>query len=45
MRHSKCFAVVGDDTKGETATVAPSEYPMKLQPHEAIVKLMASQKV
>jgi len=26
MRRTKFFAVVEDDTKGETATVVPSEY-------------------
>ncbi len=41
MRHTKFFTVVEDDAEGKAASVLPSEYLKKLQPHEAIAKLKA----
>ncbi len=41
LRQTKFFTAVEDDAEGKTATVMPSEYLRKLQPHEAIAKLKA----
>jgi hypothetical protein len=41
LRHTKFFTVVENDAEGKTATVVPSEYLRKLQPHQAIAKLKA----